>query len=284
MRRILLLVLCFLTLTNTALYELKRRKGFLDCWFVDVGQGDAVFITYRGIRVLIDGGGPSPGFRTSCPLLRFLAVKRVERIDLAILTHPHSDHLYGLVSVLEKMPVSAMILPPSRHQTRLDRKFRALLSERAVQTAVGTDGMTVQIGPELRFSVLHPSRNDGFTENALDNLSLVVKMEFQKSSVLFTGDIYREAENRLIRRHAKNLRSTVLKIPHHGSRKASSWTFLSRVRPEFSIISCGRNNVYGFPHADVLERLSRISPSIHRTDKQGTLRLRFHKGRMIPRM
>jgi competence protein ComEC len=225
--------------------------------FLDVGQGDSAVIELPDRRVMVVDTGKN-GFQ----LANFLKYRGVEKIDILALSHGHPDHAGGLVYLLNNFRVSEI----------WDNSF--ITYGDAVPDA--TRIKHVERGDYIRtdsymITVLHPYR--GFYtsrsgNDAENDQSSVIKLEGGGVSILFTGDISNEAEED-ISHLGGHLKSTLLKVPHHGSRKSLSETFLHHVGPQIAIISAGRNNMFGHPHADTLARLARAA--VFRTDEDGAV-------------
>jgi competence protein ComEC len=257
-------------------YEVGRDE--LRITFLDVGQGDATLLELgTGETLLIDGGGslngsPDPGTHAIVPLLRGL---RVDRLDAVVLSHPHPDHYGGLFAVLESFAVSELW---DSGQARGEggsgaaSQLLALAEKRGAKVLSPRElcGRARGFGA-LALQVLAPCPGFDDALDANDN-SLVIKATHGKRSLLFTGDVERAAESALVAR-ASELRADVLKVPHHGSRTSSSEAFVRAVAPSFAVVSAGRGNRFGHPHAEVDARLHRLVPRVLRLDQLGGVRM-----------
>lgn len=240
---------------------------------LDVGQGNSALIqTIEGKNILVDGGGFSS--RSSFDIGRyvvgpFLWSQKILCLDAVILTHPESDHMNGLLYILENFKVNLLV---KNRDTRSTRTYGEL--------------MTLCHDKKLR--IWHPTKGDDtfdfgrtffsfFTDlcvpscQNLNNNSLVFQIRFNDLTLLFPGDILREREMALARKKGLNLKSSLLISPHHGSLTSSSKIFLDKVKPESVVISCGVGNPYGFPHPDVLERYQNRGYKVFRTDINGAV-------------
>jgi competence protein ComEC len=259
------------------LCELQLRSGAppeqLQVVFLDVGQGDAAIVRSAGRTALIDaggsvGGGPDPGLASVLPVLEAL---RVRKLDLVVLSHPHPDHFGGLSAVLAKLPVSELWDTGQAEAEGVGQAARLLAQVRAaggkVRGPSALCGGVRELGRAL-IDVLAPC--PGFDEGygANDN-SFVVRLRHGRRSFLFTGDVEQAAEQALVARYGARLRSDVLKVPHHGSRTSSTDALLRAVSPWLAVVSAGRGNRFGHPHADVIARLARQARHTLRTDVAG---------------
>lgn len=235
-------------------------SGRLIVTFLDVGQGDAILIQGpSGHRILVDGG-PS-GEAIDAALGRHLPFYD-QRIDLLILTHPQVDHLGGLVEVLERYHVGGVLASPAPAESAVYRAWRQALAAAGVPYTEAAAGQWVDLGSGTRLSILaSPSVTP-------ESGSVVARLSMGRVSILLTGDIGEEEEEHLLRSGA-DLRSLVLKVPHHGSGGSSSPPFLRRVEAIVDIISVGAENRYGHPAPEVLRRLE--GRLILRTDLHGDI-------------
>jgi competence protein ComEC len=245
--------------------------GRLHAAFLDVGQGDAIFITTpRGQQILVDGG-PSPSALLSGLGRRMPFWDR--SIDLVILTHPDSDHLTGLVPVLERYQVGQVLQSAGAGESSpAYEQWRALIAQKGIPLQEAVAGMQVETGDGVVLEVLNPPPG-ATSEKAGDNdLSVVVRLVAGRASFLLTGDAEARAESWMLA-SGRPLKSTVLKVSHHGSGGASTTPFLAAVRPQLAVISVGAENRFGHPASEALERLAAIGVQVLRTDEQGTIEL-----------
>lgn len=235
--------------------------------FFDVGQGDAIAIRFGTKTILIDGGR---GDR----ILPLLADRGVRRIDTAILSHAHPDHCEGLAGVLAQLDVGTMLVTPRRF--RGDCAAAVLESARAPIRLI-RDGDTLHPGA---IRITAHTADARFRRAPENNASIVLRVEAGGRTFLLTGDIEKEAELYL---SDADLRADVLKIAHHGSRSSTSEAFLDNARPRVAVISCGRRNLFGHPHAEVLAALRERGIRTWRTDRDGTVEIEVREGRLYVR-
>lgn len=236
----------------------------LEVTFFEVGQGDAALIrSPDGVNILIDGG-ESPSL-----MRKALARKRVSRLDLVVLSHPHSDHVGGLPEVVRNKKVNMVFDGGQNHPTPAYRDFLKSLRKKKVSYKIVRGGKTFQVGSELTLQILHPPQEliRGSTSD-LNNNSLVAKISYGRISLLFPGDVEREGEKALLPR-GKSLRATILKVPHHGSMNGADSRFLKAVSPQIAVISVGRDNAFGHPARSTLRRLRSLGSKVYRTDRAG---------------
>lgn len=235
--------------------------GQLVAHFIDVGQGDAILIQTPTKNILIDAG------EQGNTVVNYLESKGVTHLDLVIGTHPHSDHIGGLVNVLQSIPVDEVIDPGVVHTTKTFEDYLTLIDQKDITFTEGRAGMSRDLGGGASMKVLHPSSP---SSSDLNNASVVVRVTFGKTSFMLTGDAESESESQILSR-GYALNSTVLKVGHHGSRTSTSSAFLSAVNPSVAVIMCGTGNSYGHPHEETLAKLANAGVDIYRTDVQGTI-------------
>ncbi|OGC03805.1 DNA internalization-related competence protein ComEC/Rec2 [candidate division WOR-1 bacterium RIFOXYA12_FULL_43_27] len=249
---------------------LSPAETGLTAVFLDVGQGDSIFIeTPDSKKILIDGGGmfnkQNMGKRVVLPFLR---QKGINKLDLVVLTHPHDDHLRGLVSVLNDFAVDAVLDSGQIHTSQSYQKFLKAIDRKKIKYVLARAGQTMEVGKGVWMRVLNPSE-PLIDESALNNNSVVIKLTYGQVSFLLMGDAESEAEERMFQEG--NLQADLIKIGHHGSRTASSLPFLEAVNPKIAVISCGKENQFKHPHVEVLERLESLGIKCLRTDQKGTI-------------
>lgn len=233
---------------------------------LDVGQGDAILIQAPdGKTVLIDGG---PGRA----VLRGLGDElswRDRSIDLMIATHPQADHLVGLIDVLARYDVRRVLAGPGVQASLAERTWRDAVGAEGVSIETAQQGMAFDLGDGVRLDVLGPDATEA-TDPQVNNTGAVVRVSWRDVSFLLTADIEAKAERALLDGGVA-LHATALKVGHHGSNTSSSADFLVAVRPQLSVVSSGKDNPFGHPAPEVVDRLSAYGP-VYNTAEAGPVR------------
>jgi len=240
-------------------------EGAVEVHFIDVGQGESILILAPEKTVLIDGGDNGQG----PTVLRYLSARGVRSIDILIATHPHADHIGGLIDVVQQIPISTVIMPEVPDNlvptTRTYTNFLMALLERGLSITPAIAGEIFDLGGGATLTILSPMRD----YSRLNDMSIVSRLELGEISFLFTGDIEIAAEHDLAT--AGGIRSDVLNLAHHGSRTSTTQIFLDAVNPSIAVIACGLDNNHGHPHRTVVERLEAMDIHILRTDFDGSI-------------
>ncbi len=229
--------------------------------FIDIGQGDAIFVATPEKNLLVDGGWRNAG------VVEYLLNLEVEHIDYVIGTHPHADHIGGLIGVFHNFTVGEVLDPGVVHTTNTFNEYLATIDLYDIPFTVGRKDMQYELSENAYFELLHPVSP---SSNHLNNASIVARVHLGEIRVLLTGDLEKEGEADVLKQ-AELLDSHILKVGHHGSNTSSTMPFLLAVDPEVSIIQCGEGNPYGHPHGPVLQRLSEIDTEVYRNDLHGSI-------------
>ena len=261
---------CILVASCLASASAAAPRGELRIAVLDVGQGDAILVEYHGKRMLIDGG-PDPA-RLSTELDRLIP-SWDRSIDVLVASHPHEDHLAGLPRLLDRYRIGAVVGAEVRGGGPASRSWNEILESRGADYHSVTSGSSFMLA-DARLAVLWPDREslervpeDG--GSALNNRSIVLRLDIPGFSALFTGDIEADLDRRIAARITTPI--DLLKSPHHGSATAASRELLAAVDPRVSIVSVGLRNSYGHPSAATLERLAERRGAVARTDLDGTV-------------
>jgi competence protein ComEC len=243
-------VLVFSGSRDSSFFSFGERLDLLTVAFLDVGQGDAIFVeTPDGVQMLIDGGKDSSVLRQLPKMMSFFDRK----IDVVVATHPDSDHVSGLVDVLDRYKVQNVLRTENRNDTAPSTAFdKAVEVERGV-VKYARAGQQLVLGASTTALIHSPS---GDTTNWESNTaSVVLQLRYGEVEFMLTGDAPSSIEDYLVKVKGEELESEVLKLGHHGSRTSTSPDFLEVVSPQFAVVSAGKDNRYGHPHQEVIELL-----------------------------
>lgn len=264
----------FMVLFHFSNYPVQKTlNSNLSITILDVGQGNSAFIqTPEGKNILVDGGGFSDvsSFDTGRFILApFLWQKGIRSLDYVILSHPESDHLKGLIFILDNFDVLTLIKNKDQKNSKAYTNLIKICKKKNIRIwnpSVRAD----QLNSGKVKLLFYESSKERFSYD-FNNNSLVFKLVYNKFSMLFPGDILSLREKNLSMNTYINLNSDILLAPHHGSSTSSTNNFLDKVAPETVIISCGWHNRYGFPHKKILKRYLKHGIKIFRTDKDGAV-------------
>jgi len=258
-------------------FSQNRTSPLLSVTTLDMGQGNSAFIrTPDKKNILVDGGGfPGDfGFDTGRSIIApFLWKNDITHLDYVILSHPESDHLNGLIFILNNFNVDILIKNTDVKKSASYLSLIEACKKRDI-SILNPNKKNRQLNIGQANLLFFPSQlNSQSAKNAthFNNNSLVFKLKFKKFTMLFTGDILNDREDRLSHQYASALQSQILLAPHHGSKTSSTKIFLDIVQPKSVIISCAWHNWYGFPHILVLERYKSMGSTIFRTDSDGAI-------------
>ncbi len=229
--------------------------------FIDVGQGDAIYISTPDKNLLVDGGGRNSG------VVEYLQALDVDTIHYVIGTHPHADHIGGLIGVFQTFVVVEAIDPGVVHTTITFNDYLSAIDESNATFTIGRQAMEWQLSDDAYLFVLHPNNP---SQRHLNDASIVARVVLGEISVLFTGDAERNSEEEILA-SGQTLKSNILKVGHHGSRTSTSDGFLRAISPEVSVIMVGEGNRYGHPHQETLDTLYEFGTKIYRTDVHGSI-------------
>lgn len=242
--------------------------GRLHVYFLDVGQGDAILIQAPDGRQILVDGGPSP-----IALLNELGAVLPfwdRSLDLVVLTHPDSDHITGLISLLDRYRVARVLDTRQSDTAPLAAPWRERLARGDIDRMIAQRGAQIPVNAAL-LTVLNPPPKP-LTGAAADdnNNAIVLRLDYGQTSLLLTGDAESEAEADMIRAGIP-LRADLLKVGHHGSKGSTSTPFLAAVAPRIAIIQVGAGNSFGHPDPDILKRLAIEQVEVFRTDQHGRI-------------
>jgi competence protein ComEC len=236
---------------------------------LDVGQGDAILlVSPSGKQVLIDGGPDN----TVVQRLGEEMPLTDRTIELLILTHPDADHLTGLPEVLRRYQVERILLTGVPKDTARFREFTALVRRENAEILAADPAMDIDLGDGLLLDIIWPGKD--WEGKDVNNSSITLRAFHGKTSVLLTGDIEKKTEDDILASGA-DIDSDILKVPHHGSKTSSTMGFLLATSPNLAVISVAKENSYGHPHAEVIERYEALGIPLRSTAEEGTVSLSF---------
>ena len=259
--------------------------GGLTITVLDVGQGDSILVQAPGGRTMLIDGGGLPGQEASGydvgreVVVPALLARRVKQIDVLVVTHPHDDHIGGLPAVVEAVPVKLVLDPELDAKSQSYQRLEEEIQKRKIPQRRATEGQWLNLGDGIRVEVLNPpDPRLSDTGNDANNNSVVMRLTDGPMSVLFAADVERTGAERMARL-GEGVRSTVLKVPHHGSEGAAIPRFLDAARPELAVISVGANNQFGHPSEQMLAELKRVGAKVMRTDRDGAVTIKLRPPR-----
>ena len=254
----------------------KTHGDFARVNFFDVGQGDSIYIrTPQGNDILIDGG---PGDAVLSKLGRVLPYGDRE-IELVIVTHPHADHVSGVVEVLKRFTVKQVLLSDLAYNSETYKTLLSMLAEKQIPVIRPKLGQRIFLDAFTVLDIYYPV--SGVFKTPLKDVneaSTIARLTLGRSHVLFTGDASK-AQEALLTGLGVPLAADILKVGHQGSKTSSGEEFLARVNPDYGVIMVGKNS-YGHPHSEVLSALARQETQVLRTDESGDVQFKIYPDRV----
>ena len=254
--------------TVAALPEFSGSDGYLRVRFVDVGQGESILIQAGEHAMLVDAGTNESGGTVT----DYLHSLNLTKLDYLIGTHPHEDHIGGLDDVILSFDIGTVIMPDVSHTTRTYEDVLDALLEKNLTVSSPQPGEAFSLG-DASFTILSPSAEiaaEAQEVGDLNNLSVGIRLVYGSTAFVLCGDAESVSEEAMVQ-SGLPLKADVLKAGHHGSSTSTCGSFLDAVDPDYAVISCGKDNSYGHPHQETLDRLHAAGVSVFRTDEQGTV-------------
>ncbi len=254
-------------LVAAGVFIVKLPDGKLHFWALDVGQGDAILmILPDGNKVLIDGGPDDKVMSRLAEVLPFYD----RTIELVILTHPHPDHMIGLIEVIKRYDVGRLVMTGIKYDYPGYDAFLETVAKKQVPVLFADGKKDLKFG-EVILDFLFPlAPIQGQYFGNVNNSSIVFRVLYGNNAFILQGDLEKEGEAQLAA-SGLDLRASVIKVGHHGSRTASSDDYLAKVLADFAVISCGAGNRYNHPHIETMRALKKYSVKVWRTDLDGTV-------------
>ncbi|HWQ64756.1 MAG TPA: ComEC/Rec2 family competence protein [Methanospirillum sp.] len=235
----------------------------LNLTFFDVGQGDACLVQIHNKTMLVDAGP----YEAGPGIIDWLKTRNITSLDVVVATHPHSDHIGGMPTVLKQEKTGIFIDAGDSHTTPTYEVLLKTIEKFKIPYRVVHEGDQIDLDPAVTISVLNP----GFTYSGdLNDNSIVLEINSGDRKFLLMGDAGIPVEDKLLK-EGRDLKADLLKVGHHGSRHSSGRRFIEAVSPEIAIISLEAGNEYGFPQKDPVKYLTDAGSQIYRTDQEGTI-------------
>jgi len=275
------LIFALLILLNVAVWERVVRPAFNKLVWIqfDVGQGDAALLRMpHGKNMLIDGGARQEGFDQGEKVIApYLRRNGIRSLDAVVLTHPHNDHVGGLIYIMNHFNVKQIYTAGTVFYSGLYGRFFETIEQKRIPHQIITAPDSI-LFPGVRLYFLSPSETlmaqTTGTNSVINNQSLVIRLLYGKNILLFTGDAEKEAEYDMLSRGRLGPCDAV-KSGHHGSSTSSSFPFVRRIAPKFAVISVGENNRHGHPSDEVIQRYADNGALVLRTDEEGAIVFRL---------
>lgn len=252
------IILCFVVLH-------EDRRGIMTVAFLDIGQGDSIFIeSPTGTQVLVDGG-PGRNLMKAIPkVLPFYD----RSVDMIVVTNPDKDHYEGFIGFLRKYSTDVVLEPGTSNPSGTYKALEDEIIQKKIPKIVALKGQEIDLGGGAYLEVVFPDRDvSGLSSN---DGSIVMKLVYGKTSVMLQGDSTTKIEEYLVSK-GENIQSDILKAGHHGSRTSSSEVYVAAVKPKWTIISSGVDNSYGHPHKETLETMNKFGIETFDTCNNGTI-------------
>ena len=264
-RYILVVLLVLIALFSYLLY-LKYEDRYLRVYFLDVGQGDAIYVRAPGGHdMLVDGGPGSVVLRRLSEIMPFYD----RSIDVVVETHPDADHIGGLPLVMKRYDVGVFIEPGVSSPNAIDDEIKKVRVEQGIDSILARRGMQIYLGGGVSFDILYPDRDVSHLET--NTASIVGQIRYGSTTVMLNGDSPKIVETALVRYYGDSLKSDVLKAGHHGSHTSSGEEYVRTISPSYTVVSAGKDNRYGHPHKEVIELFDSLDISVLSTYETGTV-------------
>jgi competence protein ComEC len=245
----------------------QGSQGRLTFAMLDVGQGDALFIeSPTGTQILVDGGPPKKILSSLAPVMSPFD----KSIDAIIITNPDQDHMAGFLDILNTYKVGSVFESGTFNDSKTYQNLEDEIINKNIPRILAKKGMTLDLGGGAFLEILFPDRDVSLWER--NDGSIISKLVYGDNNIMLTGDATSKTEQIVLSENKKEyLKSSILKIGHHGSRTSTSLLFAQAVSPFYALISDGKDNKYGHPHRETLDTLDKVGAKVLRTDLLGTI-------------
>src|SRR3989338_4496972 len=260
----LAIILCFSGFAFSINSTASQKDGLLKIYFLDVGHGDAIFVeTPSGNQVLIDGGPYNKVIQELAKVMPFYD----HDIDMVVATHPHADHIAGLISVLERYEVKNILQAKEYYNSPVVLTWQDAVQGEGANEIEAITGKTIELGNDVVLKIIYPRQSlEGQTVKNPNNNSVVMMLDYKDTEILLVGDIESKVEKELL---GDEIDADILKVGHHGSKTSTTVGFLEKISPQVAFIGVGSKNKFGHPSSEVTQRLENLGIKYYRTDLDG---------------
>lgn len=267
LHRLIVLALIGASVLVFAVCIREKNDGMLRVYFLDIGQGDSIYVrSPNGHDMLVDGGPSNIVLRRLSEVMPWYD----KTIDVVVETHPDADHIGGLVSILRRFHVGVFLEPGIKSKNTIDDELAKLRKEKDVDDILARRGMSIDLGGGAYFKILFPDKDvSNFKET--NDASIVGQVVYGSTTVMLTGDSPKKIEKYLTTLDGAKLKSDILKAGHHGSKNSSGLPYVKVVAPEIAIFSVGKDNRYGHPSREAQDVFKSLGIPTLRTDEMGTI-------------
>ena len=259
---------------STTVTRIQSVNAPVKVHYIDIGQGDSIFMEVSGKNILIDAGEQEH----ADTIIEYLKTYDVKKLDLVFLTHPHEDHIGGMGDVLSAFEIGEFYAPDKELVTKSFIRMTTALDDKKIPRKMLKGGMEFKFGESISLQILSPNRDTYLNPN---NYSPIMRLVVGLNAFLFTGDAEELIETEVIRT-TKELKSDVLKAPHHGSKTSSSEAFLAKVDPDYIVVTSGLGNDHNLPSPEILERYEAIGAKTLLTEEMGSIVFAANGKEVIP--
>lgn len=252
---------CISTAPDSEITSVPENAGRLVSHYLDVGQGDSIFIELPDKKTMLIDAGES---KCSGSIITYIKNLGYKKIDYLVATHPHADHIGGMKAVVNAFDIGKIYMPDVVSTTKTYENLLLAISDKGNKITKAKAGMNISSSDSLSIDIVAPV-SDSYKD--MNDYSVIIKIKYFNNAFLYTGDAEALSESQI----TADIKADVLKVGHHGSSSSTSQKFLDKVSPSYAVISVGEGNDYGHPHKETLDRLNKKNIKIFRTDLNGTV-------------